>query len=101
MRRYGSELTAFQAELARTVMANEVELRAQAERHDAELARLNERLEARANQHRLELAAAEERIELVRGDREQLRRDVQAVSADVLKKTGAALTREGRRPAAG
>ena len=61
---------------------------------EADLARLNERLDARAEQHRVELAAAEQRVELVRGDREQLRRDVQAVSADVLKKTGEALTRE-------
>jgi DNA recombination protein RmuC len=61
---------------------------------EAELARLNERLDGRMEQHRLELAAAQERVELVRGDREQLRRDVQAVSADVLKQTGEALTRE-------
>jgi hypothetical protein len=61
---------------------------------NAELARLAERLETRAEQHRLELAAAEERGELVRGDRDQLRRDVQAVSADVLRKTGEALTRK-------
>jgi DNA recombination protein RmuC len=61
---------------------------------EAELAGLNERLDAAAEQHRRELAAAEERVEVVRGDREQLRRDVQAVSADVLRKTGEALTRE-------
>jgi DNA recombination protein RmuC len=73
---------------------HEVELRALAERHEAELARWSERMDARAEPHCLELGAAEDRVELVRGDREQLRRDVQAVSADVLKKTGEALARE-------
>ena len=47
-----------------------------------------------ADQHGMQLAAAEARVELVRGDREQLRRDVQAVSADVLRKTGEDLARE-------
>jgi DNA recombination protein RmuC len=94
MRRYRLELIAREAELARTLAVHETDVRALAERHEAELARLNERLEMRAERHRVELAAAEDRVELVRGDREQLRRDVQAVSADVLKKTGEALTRE-------
>jgi DNA recombination protein RmuC len=82
------------AALAQTVAVHELELRSQAERHEAELARLDERMEARAQQHRAEVAAAEQRVDLVRGDREQLRRDVQAVSADVLATTGEALTRE-------
>jgi uncharacterized membrane-anchored protein YhcB (DUF1043 family) len=57
---------------------------------EAELARLNERLDATVEQHRRELAAVEERVELVRGDRDQLRRDVQAVSGELLRKTGEA-----------
>ena len=94
MRRYRLDLAAREAEIARDTAVREVELRALVERHDAEVERLQERLATEAEQHRMELAAAQARVELVRGDREQLRRDVQAVSADVLRKTGEALARE-------
>ena len=94
MRRYRIDLTTREAEFARSTAVREVELRALVQRHDAEVARLQERLATDAEQHRMQLAAAEARVELVRGDREQLRRDVQAVSADVLRKTGADLARE-------
>ena len=94
MRRYRIDLATREAEVARSTAVREVELRALVERHDAEVARLQERLATDAEQHRMQLAAAEARVELVRGDREQLRRDVQAVSADVLRKTGEDLARE-------
>jgi DNA recombination protein RmuC len=94
MRRYRSAGAATEAEVARLTAVHEVELRALAERHEVEIARLEERLQTSADHHRLQLAAADERVALVRGDREQLRRDVQAVSADVLRKTGEVLTRE-------
>ncbi len=94
MRRHRIDLATREAEFARSTAVREVELRALVERHDAEVARLQERLTTEAGQHRIQLAAAEARIDLVRGDREQLRRDVQAVSADVLRKTGEALARE-------
>ena len=84
MRRYRIDLATREAEFARSTAVREVELRALVERHDAEVTRLQERLATDAEQHRMQLAAAEARVELVRGDREQLRRDVQAVSADVL-----------------
>jgi DNA recombination protein RmuC len=94
MRRYRVDLATREAEFARSTAVREVELRALVERHDAEVVRLQERLATDAEQHRMQLAAAEARVELVRGDREQLRRDVQAVSADVLRKTGEDLARE-------
>ena len=88
MRRYRLDLATRKAEFARNTAVREVELRALVERHDAEVTRLQERLATDAEQHRMQLAAAEARVELVRGDREQLRRDVRAVSADVLRKSG-------------
>ena len=94
MRRCRIDLVTREAEFARSTAVREVELRALVERHDAEVARLQDRLDSGAEQHRMQLAAAEARVELVRGDREQLRRDVQAVSADVLRKTGEDLARE-------
>lgn len=62
--------------------------------HTSELAARDERLELQAEHHARELEAAEARIELVRGSREQLRDEMKAVSADVLKSTGEQLTRE-------
>ncbi|MGZ6651668.1 MAG: hypothetical protein ACXVHB_30035, partial [Solirubrobacteraceae bacterium] len=94
MRRYRIDLATREAEFARSTAVREVELRALVERHNADVTRLQERLATDAEQHRMQVAAAEARVELVRGDREQLRRDVQAVSADVLRKTGEALARE-------
>ena len=72
MRRYRIDLATREAEVARSTAVREVELRALVERHDAEVARLQERLATDAEQHRMQLAAAEARVELVRGDREQL-----------------------------
>ena len=94
LRRYRIDLATREAEFARITAVREVEVRALVERHDGEVTRLQERLATGAEQHRIQLAAAEARVDLVRGDREQLRRDVQAVSADVLRKTGEALARE-------
>jgi hypothetical protein len=85
MRRYRIDLATREAEFARSTAVREVEQRALVERHDAEVTRLQERVATDAEQHRMQLAAVEARVELVRGDREQLRRDVQAVSADVLR----------------
>jgi DNA recombination protein RmuC len=81
-------------EFARSTAVREVEVLALTERHDSEITRLEERLQVSAEQHRLQLAAADERVALVCGDREQLRRDVQAVSVDALKKAGETLARE-------
>jgi DNA recombination protein RmuC len=94
MRRHRIDLATREAEFSRSTAVREVELRAVGERHEAEVTRLQERIATDAEQHRMQLAAAEARVELVRGDREQLRRDVQAVSADVRRKTGEALARE-------
>jgi DNA recombination protein RmuC len=94
MRRYRTALVAREGEFARITAVREVELRSLLERHEAEIARVEERLQTTAEQQRLRLAAAEERVDLVRGDRAQVRRDVQAISADALKKTGEALARE-------
>jgi hypothetical protein len=94
MRRYRIAPAAREAEFARSTAVREVEVRALVGRHEGEIALLEERLQTSSEQYRLQLPAVEERVDLVRGDREQLRRDVQAVPADALRKAGETLARE-------
>ena len=75
-------------------MLHSAELLARDERNAGETERLQQRLALQAEHHAQQLRAAEQRVELVRGSREQLRDEMKAVSADVLKATGEALTRE-------
>jgi DNA recombination protein RmuC len=93
-RRSSAALAAQTAELARAVAVHEVEARSAREHHEGEVAALHDRLRLEGEHHRSLLDAAEERVAAIRDDRDQLRRDVQAVSADVLRKTGEAMTRE-------
>lgn len=69
-------------------------LAAQEARHRDALDAAERRLADQAAHHAEALAAAERRVELVRGSREQLRDEMQAVSAGVLKPLGDQLTRE-------
>jgi len=54
------------------------------QRHELELARLTEH-------HEQQLATIKEQVALVKGNREQLRDELKAISADVLKQTGDSL----------
>lgn len=61
-------------------------------RENLELAQSHERaLEDLREHHRQQLQSAREQVELVRGNREQLRDELKAISADVLKQTGDSL----------
>lgn len=61
-------------------------------RENLEQAQSHERtLEALREHHRQQLESVREQIELVRGNREQLRDELKAISADVLKQTGDSL----------
>jgi chromosome segregation ATPase len=93
-RRDRARIVARAAELERAIAVHDAERRASRERHEAEVSALNERLRTQAEHHAQQLAAAESRIALVRGDREQLRDEMKAISADVLRQTGATMTRE-------
>jgi hypothetical protein len=64
------------------------------DRHEGELSALRARMAMQAEHHAQQLSAAEGRITVVRGDREQLRNDMKAISADVLRQTGATVSRE-------
>ena len=83
-----------EAELQRAAVLHSAELRARDERHASETEHLEQRLALQAEHHAEQLGAAEQRVELIRGSREQLRDEMKAVSADVLKATSQALTRE-------
>jgi chromosome segregation ATPase len=93
-RRVCVTLLARAAELERALAVCEAEAQAAHDRHEAELSAVRERMSMQAEHHAQQLAAAESRITLVRGDREQLRNDMKAISADVLRQTGATMTRE-------
>jgi DNA recombination protein RmuC len=93
-RRDRARIVARAAELERAIAVHDAERRASRERHEAEISALSERLHTQAEHHAQQLAAAESRVALVRGDREQLRDEMKAISADVLRQTGATMTRE-------
>jgi DNA recombination protein RmuC len=93
-RQYHAGLVTRAADLERSLAVHDAEMRAERERHEAALSALHERMGMQAEHHGQQLAAAESRIELVRADREQLRQETKAISADVLRQTGAAMSRE-------